>query len=135
MPFPSPMHESEVKVKSLSCVRLFETPWTVAYQAINANFHIKVELVFIIVLTKVILHCDYILTHMYDPIWASQGVLVVKNMLANTGDIRDLGLTLGREEPPQEGMATPSSVLAWRIPWTVEPGRLQSVGSQRAGHD
>ena len=44
-------------------------------------------------------------------------------------------LSLGREDPLQEGMATHSSVLAWRIPWTEEPGGLQSMGSQRVGHN
>ena len=39
------------------------------------------------------------------------------------------------EDPLAEGMATLSSILAWRILWTEEPGRLQSVGSQRVGHD
>ena len=43
--------------------------------------------------------------------------------------------SLGREDPPEESLATHSSVLAWRIPWTEEPGRLQSIGSQRVGHD
>ena len=43
--------------------------------------------------------------------------------------------SLGREDPLEEGMATHSSILAWRIPWTKEHGRLQSMGSQRAGHD
>ena len=38
--------------------------------------------------------------------------------------------SLGREDPLEEGMATHSSLLAWRIPWTGEPGRLQSLGSQ-----
>ena len=42
---------------------------------------------------------------------------------------------LGREDPLKEGMATHSSLLAWRIPWTEEPGGLQSIGSQRVGHD
>ena len=42
---------------------------------------------------------------------------------------------LGREDPPEEGMATHSSVLAWRIPWTEEPGGLQSMRLQRVGHD
>ena len=42
---------------------------------------------------------------------------------------------LGREDPLDEGMATHSSILAWRIPWTEEPGRLQSMESQRVGHD
>ena len=43
--------------------------------------------------------------------------------------------SLGQENPLEEGMATHSSILAWRIPWTKEPGRLWSIGSQRAGHD
>ena len=42
--------------------------------------------------------------------------------------------SLGREEPPEKEMATHSSILAWRVPWTEEPGGLQSVGSQRVGH-
>ena len=43
--------------------------------------------------------------------------------------------SLGQEDPLQKGMATHSSNLAWRIPWTEEPGGLQSMGSQRVGHD
>ena len=43
--------------------------------------------------------------------------------------------SLGREDPLEEGMATHSSVLAWGIPQTEEPGGLQSMGSQRVGHD
>ena len=43
--------------------------------------------------------------------------------------------SLGWEDPLEVGMATPSSVLTWRIPWTEEPGRLESVGLQRVGHD
>ena len=43
--------------------------------------------------------------------------------------------SLGGEDPLEEGMATHSSILAWRLPWTEEPGGLQSMGSQRAGHD
>ena len=42
---------------------------------------------------------------------------------------------LGWEDPLEKEMATHSSTLAWKIPWTEEPGRLQSMGSQRAGHD
>ena len=41
----------------------------------------------------------------------------------------------GQEDPLEEGMATHSSILAWRVPWTEEPGGLQSTGSQRAGHN
>ena len=43
--------------------------------------------------------------------------------------------TLSRKDPMEKGMTTYSSILAWRIPWKEEPGGLQSVGSQRVGHD
>ena len=49
---------------------------------------------------------------------ASQVALVAENPPANSGDIRDVIRSLGQEEPLEEGMATPSSILAWRIPWT-----------------
>ena len=42
---------------------------------------------------------------------------------------------MGQEDPLDEDMATLSSILVWRIPWTEEPGGLQSIGSQRVGHD
>ena len=44
-------------------------------------------------------------------------------------------LSLGREDPLEKGMAIDSSILAWRIPWTEEPGEPQSMGSQRVGHN
>ena len=43
--------------------------------------------------------------------------------------------SLGWEDPLEKGMATYTSILAWRIPWTEEPGGLQFIGSQRVGHD
>ena len=43
--------------------------------------------------------------------------------------------SLGQEDPLEEGMATHSRILAWRIPWTEEPRDLQSIGSQRVRHD
>ena len=46
-----------------------------------------------------------------------------------------LAPSLSQEDPLEEGTATHSSILAWRIPWTQDPGRLQSIGSQRVGHD
>ena len=58
---------------------------------------------------------------------ASQVMLVVENPPASAGDARDLGW----EDPLEEGTATRSSILAWRIPWTEEPGGLQSIGFQR----
>ena len=44
-------------------------------------------------------------------------------------------LSLGQEDPLEEEMATHSSIIAWEIPWTEEPGRLQSMGSRRVGYD
>ena len=43
--------------------------------------------------------------------------------------------SLGQEDPLEKGMGTHTSILAWRIPWTEEPGGLQSMGLQRVGHD
>ena len=44
-------------------------------------------------------------------------------------------LSLGQEDPLEKEMETHSSILAWRIPWTEEPGRLQSIASHRDGHE
>ena len=60
---------------------------------------------------------------------------MVKNPPANEGDIEMLVQSLGQEDPLEEGMATHSSNLAWKIPWTEEPGRLQFIGSQRVRRD
>ena len=54
---------------------------------------------------------------------------VVKSPLANMGDV---GSTLGWEEPLEKEMAIHSNILAWEIPWTEEPGGLQSMGSQKS---
>ena len=67
--------------------------------------------------------------------WTELMALVVKNLPATTGDVKMWIQFLGREDPLEEGMATHSSVLTWRIQWTEEPGGLQSMGSQRVGHD
>ena len=61
------------------------------------------------------------------------GGSLVKNPPANAGDVGDTK-SLGQEDPLEEGMATHSSILAWEIPWTKEPGRLQSIGSQTVRH-
>ena len=55
---------------------------------------------------------------------------MVKNLPASAGDIKDVVQSLSREDPLEESMATPSSILAWRIPRTEEPGGLLSIGSQ-----
>ena len=66
---------------------------------------------------------------------ASQVALVVKNHLP-TQEPREVWVpSLGQDDPLEEGVVTHSSILAWRIPWTEEPGGLQSIGSQRVRHD
>ena len=64
-----------------------------------------------------------------------QVALVVKNPPAKAGDISDMGSIPASEDPLQEEMATHSSILAWRLPWTEEPGRLQFMELQRVGYD
>ena len=64
------------------------------------------------------------------------GVSLVTQTVKNLPVMREtLVRSLGRDDPPENGMATHSSILAWRIAWTEEPGELQSMGLQRAGHD
>ena len=64
--------------------------------------------------------------------WTSLVSQIAKNLPA----IQETGvLSLGQEDPLEKEMATYSRILAWRIPWTEEPGELHSMGSQRVGHD
>ena len=72
-------------------------------------------------------------TNLHYPLQFLLGFLVVKNPPFKAGDTQDP--SLGQEDPLEEGMATHSSILAWRIPWTEEAGGLQSIGSQKVRHD
>ena len=65
---------------------------------------------------------------MYIQSWASQVALIVKNPPANAGEARNVDLIPGSGRSPGEEMATHSSILTWRIPWTEEAGGLQSMG-------
>ena len=70
-------------------------------------------------------------THTHTPTLTRVGFpggLVVKNLPANTGDMYQ---SLVQEDPPEKEIASHSSILAWKIPWTEEPGGPQSTGSQR----
>ena len=58
-----------------------------------------------------------------------------KESACNARDTGDVGSIPGSSDPLEGGVATHSSILAWKIPWTEETGRLQSMGSQRVGHD
>ena len=61
---------------------------------------------------------------------------VVAQLVKNLPAIQETQVpSLGQKNPLEKGMATLSSILAWRIPWMEEPGRLQSMGSPRVGHD
>ena len=71
-------------------------------------------------------------THWGDA--ASQVALAVNNLPANAGYTRDLGLIRGSGRSPGIEMARHSSILAWKVPWTEELGRLQYIGPQRAGY-
>ena len=65
-------------------------------------------------------------------VWASLVAQMVKNLTI----MEETWIqSLGWEYPLEKGIATHSSILAWRIPWTEEPDELQSMGSQRVGHD
>ena len=62
--------------------------------------------------------------------------MLVVNNLPTVQEAQELWVpSLGQKDPLEEGMATYSNILAWRIPWTQEPGGLQSMGSQRVRHD
>ena len=64
-----------------------------------------------------------------------KGSEVKKKSACNAGDTGDMGLILGRDDPLEEEMATHSSILARKIPWTEDPGGLQSMESQRVRHN
>ena len=66
---------------------------------------------------------------------ASQVALEIKNLPANTGNKWAAGSIPGLEDPLEEGRATHSSMLAWKTPWTEEPGGLQPMGLQRVTHN
>ena len=67
---------------------------------------------------------------------AGAGASLVAQRLKRLPLIRETWVrSLGREDPLEKEMATHSSILAWKIPWTEEPGGLQSMGSQRVRHD
>ena len=60
---------------------------------------------------------------------------VVKNLPVDEGDARNAVQSPCQEDPLEQEMATHSSILAWEVPWTEWPARLESMGSQRVGHD
>ena len=68
-------------------------------------------------------------------VWGFPGGTGGQELPVNAGNLRDGGLIPRLGRSPGEGLAVHSSILAWRIPWTEEPGGLQSIGSQGVGCD
>ena len=79
-------------------------------------------------------HKDFVALHLnHDTLWVA---FLVAQVVKNPPAMWETWVwSLGWEDPLEEGMATHSSILAWRIPWTEEPGGLQFMGSWRAGHN
>ena len=128
----------KVKVKSLSRVRLFATPWTIVYETPPSMEFSKQEnwsgLPFPspgdlpnpgIEPVSPVLQADAFIT------WATREVVGKETHLPKETQVGSLGWG----DPLKKGTATHASILAWRIPWTEEPSRLQSIGLRRAGHD
>ena len=69
------------------------------------------------------------------PMLSFPGSASLKQSTYNAGDARDSGSIVGQGEPLEEEMMAQSGILAWKIPWTKEPGGLQSTGSQRIRHN
>ena len=117
---------------------LFETDWNLLFNS-SSEFLISVVIIFNLRIPIWFLFIISISLFILSIWWdrASQVALVVKNLSANEGDVRDMDSFpgLGRSDPLEKEMATHSSILACRIPWTEEPGRLQSMGPQRVGQE
>ena len=138
-------------MKSLSRVRLFSTPWTVVHgtlQARNTGVGSLLQGIFPTQGSNLGLpHCRQTLYHLshqevsdivVSEIKKFQSLLhfPVAQMVKCLPTMRETQVqSLGRKDLLEKEMAPHSSTLAWKIPWTEEPGRLQSMGSLRARHD
>ena len=78
---------------------------------------------------------EYRITDLITRLYKARASLVAQRLKRLPGMRETRVRSLGWENPLEKEMATHSSTLAWRIPWREEPGRLQSMGSQRVGHD
>ena len=119
---------SDFSVQLLSCVRLFATPWTVAYQAPPSMGFSRQEYWSGLPFPS---PGDF-----PDPGIEPRFLALQADTLPSEPPMQETRIqSLGQENPLEKGMAMHSSILAWRTPWTEESGRLQSMGSQRVGHD
>ena len=81
------------------------------------------------------LECEYTVLRLVSANENTLASLVAQRLKRLSPTLETRVQSLGREDPLEKEMVTHSSILAWRIPWTEKPGRLQSTGSQRVGHD
>ena len=132
LPFPSPMHESESESEvSQSCLTL-ATPWTAAYQAPLSMGLPRQKYWSGAPLPSPFAY--YLSEIPFFPMWNSK-LHPTEGWYWEGGRRRVQAMqetwvwSLGHEGPLKKGKATQSSTLAWRIPWTEQPGRLQSIGS------
>ena len=117
---------------SLKChVTLIISTWAVCLSS-TLSITIKSDhLWFLLMFCLVQYHEPWI-----TPIWPTTGASLVARLVKNTFAMQETWVqSLRWEDPLEEGTATHSSFLAWKIPWTEEPGRLQCIGSQRVRHD
>ena len=127
-------------VQLLSHVPLFATPWTAARQAslsiTNSQSLLKLMSIESVMPSNHLILCRPLLLLPSSVRKVNHLFTVVFRPLCTMPTMWETQVqALGREDPLEKEMATHSSVLAWRIPWMVEPRRLQSMGSQRVGHD
>ena len=119
-----------------------KNPWNwVDWQYINGGFHGAVQA------NPIVRNSYSILLQQRSPqsiLWWRLGSFLLRQYTTYPGgsdgkapacDVGDLALIPGSGRSPEEGLATHSSPLAWKTPWMEEPGRLQSMGSQRVGHN
>ena len=116
---------------------LFLVHWKFSSQ-MNARFFwmlVSFEIIMWVLFFIVLIRCYYF-KWLSQSMWGLFGASLVAQRLKHLPGMRETRVwSLGWEDPLEEEMATHSSTLAWRIPWREEPGRLQSMGLQRAGHE
>ena len=132
-----------MKVKLLSRVRLFTTPWTVTYHAPRSMGFSRQEYWSGLPFPSPgdlpnlgIEPSSSAEIHQPDLPKTGTGMGFPSDLDGKASAMQETQVrSLGWEDPLEKEMATHSSTLAWKIPWTEEPGRLQSMGLQRVGHD
>ena len=139
MSFSIQYNTLEIHPWSCVCQNFVPFHWWVVfprdeYIMVHLNFHPLKDIWVVFNFKLIWINLQWIYSFYVTP-RAFPGGSVVKN-LPVVQKMQEIQVrSLGHEEPLEEGIATYSSILAWRIPWREEPGGLQSMGLQRVGHD